>query len=108
MAARLAACGDETWVGLAKFLDGCESALQRSLITEVVADERKLPNPETQLADVTLKLRNQSLDQKIGALTQKISQLEITDTEKLQGLQEQQQLRQQRRTPLTPLEQEPF
>ena len=108
VAARLAAGEDGTWGGLAKFLDGCESAWQRSFITEAVADERALPNPEMQLTDVTLKLRNQCLDQKIGALTQKISHPESSDEQKIEWLQEQQQLRQQRRTPLNPLEQEPF
>ena len=106
--ARFAAYEDETWGSLAKFLDGCDSAEQRSLITEAVADERPMPNPEMQLADVTLKLRNQSLDQKIGALTQKISQPETSDAQKIQWLQEQQQWRQQRRAPLTPLENQPF
>ena len=80
---RLAAQRTETWHSLAEFLDGCESAEQRSLITEAVAEERKIPNPETQLADVTLKLRNQFLDRQIAALTQKISQPETGDDEKI-------------------------
>ena len=72
--ARLAAHEQGTWHDLAKFLDGHESALLRSLVTEAVAEERKIPNPETQLADVTLKLRNQFLDQRLGELMQKIGQ----------------------------------
>jgi DNA primase len=102
--ARLAACEHETWHSLAEFLDGCESALQRSLITEAVADERKMPNPETQLADVTLKLRNQFLDQQIAALTQTISSPETADAQKLEFLHEQQRLKQKKRSPLAPLE----
>jgi DNA primase len=101
--ARLAACEHETWHSLAEFLDGCESAAQRSLITEAVADERPLPNPQTQLADVILKLRNQFLDGQIATLTQKISQPEIGETEKLAALHEQQRLKQQKRSPLTAL-----
>ncbi|HEY2328487.1 MAG TPA: DNA primase [Verrucomicrobiae bacterium] len=54
VSARLAATETETWRGLAAFLAGIESPLTRSLITEAVADERPMPNPETQLADVTL------------------------------------------------------
>jgi DNA primase len=104
VAARLAACEHETWHGLAEFLDGCESALQRCLITEAVADERKLPNPETQLADVTLKIRNQFLDQQIAALTQKIGLPETGDAQKMDFLHEQQRLKQQKRSPLSPLE----
>ena len=101
---RLAAQEHETWHNLAEFLDSCESAEQRSLITETVAEERKIPNPETQLADITLKLRNQFLDQQIGALTQKISQPQTDDAQKLEFLQEQQRLKQQKRSPLAPLE----
>jgi DNA primase len=104
VAARLAACEHETWHGLAEFLDGCESALQRCLITEAVADERKLPNPETQLADVILKIRNQFLDQQIAALTQKIGLPEMGDAQKMDFLHEQQRLKQQKRSPLSPLE----
>jgi DNA primase len=102
--ARLAACEHEAWHSLAEFLDGCESALQRSLITEAVADERKMPNPETQLADVTLKLRNQFLDQRLGELMHRISQPETGDAQKIEFLHEQQQLKQQKRSPLVPLE----
>ncbi|HZI31700.1 MAG TPA: DNA primase, partial [Candidatus Binatia bacterium] len=102
--ARLAAQEHETWHNLAGFLDSCESAEQRSLITEAVADERQMPNPEIQLADVTLKLRNQFLDQRIAALTQKISSPETADVEKIQLLQEQQALKLQKRSPLAALE----
>jgi hypothetical protein len=93
----------ETWHSVAEFLDGCESAEQRSLITEAVAADRKIPNPETQLADMTLKLRNQFLDRQIGALAQKISQPEISDDERVGLLREQMKLKEQKRLPLAPL-----
>ena len=101
---RLAAQEHETWHSLAEFLEDCEDASQRSLITGAVAEDREIPNPEMQLADVTLKLRNQFLDRQIAALTQKISQPETPDTEKIRLLQEQQQLKQRKRTPLAPLQ----
>jgi DNA primase len=101
---RLAAQEHETWHNLAEFLDRCESAEQRSLVTEAVAEERKIPNPETQLADMTLKLRNQFLDRQIGALTQKISQPQTPDDEKVSLLREQMKLKEQKRSPLLPLE----
>jgi DNA primase len=101
---RLEAQEHETWHNLAEFLDHCESAEQRSLVTEAVAEERKIPNPETQLADVTLKLRNQFLDRQVGALTQKISQPEISDDEKVSLLREQMKLKEQKRSPLAPVE----
>ena len=100
---RFAAQEHETWHNLAEFLDSCESPEQRNLITEAVAEDRKIPNPETQLADVTLKLRNQFLERQIAALTQKISQPQIADDEKVALLREQMQLKELKRAPLSPL-----
>ena len=101
---RFAAQEHETWHNLAEFLDTCESAEQRSLITEAVAEDRKIPNPETQITDMALKLRNQFFDRQIGALTQKISQPQIADDEKVELLREQIKLKEQKRAPLSPLE----
>jgi DNA primase len=101
---RFAAQEHETWHNLAEFLDSCESAEQRSLITEAVAEDRKIPNPETQLADMALKLRNQFLDRQIGALTQKASQPETSEVERNEALLAREKLRTQKRLPLAPLE----
>jgi DNA primase len=101
---RLDAQTKETWKSLGAFLDECESAETKSLITEAVAEERKIPNPETQLADVVKNLRNQFFDRQIAALMQKSSQPEISDTEKIKFLCEQQKLREQKRAPLSQLE----
>ncbi len=103
VAHRLAAQTNETWKNLAAFLDECESPEMRGLVTEVVAEDRKIPNPEQQLADVTMKLRNQFLDRQIAALTQKASQPGVSDAEKVELLREQQKLREQKRAPLSPL-----
>jgi len=103
---RLAAQEHETWHSVAEFLDACESAEQRSLITEAVAQDRKIPNPETQLADVALKLRNQFLDRQIGALTQKVTQPELNDEERVALLREQMKLKELKRSPLLQLKAE--
>jgi DNA primase len=100
---RLAAQTNETWQSLGAFLDALDSAEMRNLVTEAVAEERKIPNPETQLADVTLKLRSQFLDRHITALTQRVSQPEISESDKIELLHEQQKLRDQKRAPLSPL-----
>jgi DNA primase len=99
---RLAAQTNESWKNLAAFLDGCETSGMRSLITEAVAEDRTIPNPEQQLVDVILRLRNQFLDRQIAALTQKASQPEISDAERIGLLQEQKNLREQKRAPLAP------
>jgi DNA primase len=101
MEQRLTGRKNEPWKSLGAFLDECNSPEMKSLITEAVAEDRKIPNPEQQLADVTLKLRNQFLDRQIAALTQKGSQPEISDAEKVKFLREQQNLREQKRAPLT-------
>jgi len=97
---RLVAQTKETWTNLATFLDGCETPEMRSLITEAVAEDRQIPHPEQQLADVTLRLRNQFLDRQIAALTQKVNLPETPETGKIELLREQQRLREQKRAPL--------
>ena len=97
---RLAAQTNETWKSLAAFLDECETPEMRALVTEAVAEDRKIPNPEQQLADVTLYLRNQFLDRQIAMLTQKASQPGISDAEKIELLRERDKLREQKRASL--------
>jgi DNA primase len=97
---RLAAQTNESWKNPAAFLGECETPEIRSLVTEAVAEDRKIPNPDRQLADVTLKLRNQFLDRQIAALTQKASQPETSEVGKIDLLREQQELRKQKRAPL--------
>ena len=97
---RLNAQKNETWKNLATFLDECDSPEMLSLVTEAAAEDRKMPNPEKQLADVVLKMRNQFLDRQIAAVTQKAGQPEISDAEKIQLLQGQKKLREQKATPL--------
>jgi DNA primase len=100
---RLAAQSDESWKSLAAFLDACDSAEMRSLVTEAAAEDRKIPNPDQQLADVAVKLRNQFLDRQIAALTQKVSQPGMPEAEQTELLRERETLRAQKRAPLPPL-----
>jgi DNA primase len=104
VAARLGAWKQETWRGFAEFLDGMESPLLRNLITEAVADGRTMPNPETQITDVTLKLRNQFHDQQIATLTQRAGMPDLTDEARVELLQELQRVKLLKRSPLTPLD----
>jgi DNA primase len=100
---RLAAQKNETWKSLAAFLDSCDSAEMRNLVTGAAAEDRKIPNPEQQLADVALKLRNQFLDRQIAALTQKVSQPGMPEAEQNELLREREKLRGQKREALSPL-----
>lgn len=89
-----------TWHNLAAFLDQSEAAEIRSLVTEAATQERPIPNPETQVADVILKLRNQFLDRQIAALMQKTALPECSDSQKIDLLQAQKKLRAQKASPL--------
>jgi DNA primase len=100
---RLAAQKSETWKSFAAFLDSCDSAEMRNLVTEAVAEDRKIPNPDQQLADVALKLRNQFLDRQIAALTQKVSQPGMPEAEQNELLREREKLRGEKRLPLSPV-----
>jgi len=92
------------WQGVPAFLAECESADMRGLITEVVAEDRKMPNCEQQLTDVILKLRNQCFDREQAASLQRANQPELTDAERVEELRRQQQFRALKRTPLAPLQ----
>jgi DNA primase len=91
------------WHGLAAFLDECEALSARSLITEAATEERKIPNPELQLSDLILKLRNQYLDRQLAVQSQKMSQPGISDEERLRLMQDFQLMREQKRQPLAPI-----
>jgi DNA primase len=97
---RLAAQTGESWKNLAAFLDECESSEMRGLVTEAVAEDRKIPNPDQQLGDVVLRLRNQFLDRQIAASIQRASQPETSETDRMELLRRQQELRQQKRASL--------
>ena len=97
---RLAAQTGETWKNLAAFLDECESSEMRALVTEAVAEDRKIPNPDRQLADVVTSLRNQFLDRQIAASIQRAGQPETSEADRMDLLRQQQELRQQKRAPL--------
>jgi DNA primase len=90
------------WQGVPPFLAECELAELRGLVTEVVAGDRKMPNPEQQLADVILKLRNQHFDREQAASLQRANQPAISEKDRIQELRLQQQFRALKRTPLTP------
>ena len=98
IAQRFAVQRDETWQNLGAFLDACDSSGIRSLVTEAVTEERKMPNLEQQIADVTLRLRNQFLDHRIAALTNQASQPEISEAERIVLFDERNKLRQQKQS----------
>ena len=100
---RLRAHREGTWRSIGALLDEFESPSVRSLITELISDEREIPNPDQQFADVVLRLRNQFADQQMAALTQQLSQPGLTAAQNVELLQHLQQWRQYKKQPLGPL-----
>jgi len=107
---RLAAHADQTWTGVAAFLTACDSDAMRQMVTEAVAEQRTIPNPAQQLADIMLRLRNQHIDRQLAALAHRANQSETSDAERVELLHQQQELRQLKRQPLQPIARpdEPF
>ena len=97
---RLAAHAQQTWNSVAAFLDECEVPHMRTLVTEAIAEPRPIPNPSQQLSDVALRLRNQFLDRQLAALMQRANQPECSDAQRLDLLQQQQELRRLKREPI--------
>jgi DNA primase len=91
---------DQSWTSLAAFLGQCEAPELQNLITEATMQERALPNPAQQLADVTLRLRNEFIDRQMAGLKHRVNQPETDETERLDLLRHQQALRQQKLQPL--------
>ncbi len=102
VARRIEAHGKGTWASLGAFLDECETPEMRSLITEAVTEDRPIPNPQQQLADVTLKLRNQFIDRQLMALIHQANQPELGDEARVELLKQQQELRQMKRQGIQP------
>jgi DNA primase len=90
---RLNAHKDATWRSVAAFLDEFEGAEMKNLITEVTVSERPLPNPEKQLADVALELRKDFMERQKAALTQRLGQPDLSETERIELLIRQQEIR---------------
>lgn len=91
-----------SWANLAAFLDDCENPALRSLITEAAADDRPVPNPPQQMADVIQRLRNQFIDRQLAALGNRAGQPELADEQRDGLLRQQQELRALKRQPLAP------
>ena len=100
---RMTAHTNQTWTTLAAFLHQCSEPEMQDLITEVAAEERPLPNPAQQLADVALKLRNRFIDSQMAALLVRLNQPTASEEERLQLSRQREQLRLRKREQLAAL-----
>jgi DNA primase len=92
---------DDSWHGMAEFLESCQDEALRQLATEVATFDRALPNPEQQLRDVVKTLRDQALDRAMRELARQVEQPGIGDDERLALARRGYELRLQKLQPLS-------
>jgi hypothetical protein len=74
----------------------------RNLITEAATEERPIPNPPQQLADVAMRLRNQFIDRELLSISHRTNQPDADDALKIQLLRRQKELRELKRVSMPP------
>ena len=84
---------DETWSGAAALLNQISDEATRSLVSELLAEARPIPNPRQQLGDIVVRLRNQSIDRQMAALLRQASVPDTDELERVHLLQQMQELR---------------
>lgn len=97
---RLAHHREGRWESPAAFLGELENPYLRSLVSEALADARKIPTPDVQLADVTTRLRNAWIENEIKRLTLHSALPNLDDAERITLLRQLQELRRLKRSPL--------
>ncbi len=104
LAARLTAQREGRWTGLPALLDTLDDEGARVLAAEAVAESAaKIPNPEQQLFDVLLRVRNTAMDRQLAELSRRMGDPAASEAEQLELLGAQQSLRRQKQEPLRPL-----
>jgi len=99
---RLSADTGGAWQGVAAFLHQCPAGEIHNMITEAAMENRPIANPQQQLSDIVLRLRNQFIDRQLSALTQRANQPGTTEEEHLDLIHRQQALRQLKKQLLAP------
>jgi DNA primase len=99
---RFQAATEATWRGLGALLDAFESEGAKQLITECAANEKPIPNPHIQIADVATRLRNLHIDQHRATLRQQMQQPGVTPDALTALLREDHDLRVLKQTPIPP------
>ena len=84
----------------AAILGEVEDVRAQSLITEALAEEKPLPKPEQQMADLTTRVRNQYLDRRMAAIMQRLADPTLNGEEMTKLLQEQKELRAAKAKPI--------
>lgn len=88
-------------LSVAALLEECSHPQAAGLITEAAAAERDIPNPAEQIETLTERVRNLALDREMADLIRQIGQPDVSDEQKLLLLKRQQEIRVEKRQPLS-------
>ncbi len=106
VAGRLSLEQTQSWQGVAAWLSEMENAAWKNLITELLVDNRPLPDPETLLKGsstrdgVVKNLRDNYIDRQLAALNQRLASGQLDDAATVELLQKKAQLNKLKQQPL--------
>ena len=101
---------NNSWPGLAQWVSELDNAGWRNLITQLLVDNRPLPNPEAWLkgsptrGGVVKNVRDGYIDRQLSALNQRLAAGGLDDAATLQLLEQKARLNQLKQQPLSPSE----
>jgi DNA primase len=87
--------------GGAALLADLENPGARSLVSEMLAENRPIPNPAQQIQDLLLRLRNRFLDARISSLNLQAGDPGLNDEQRVSLITGLGELRRQKREPIT-------
>ena len=94
--------GADAWRGAAALLSEIEDSRAQALASEAMAEQRKIPDPKAQIADILLTLRNQYIDRELASLNHLACQPDTPDEKQEEILRLQQDWKKMKRDPLIP------
>lgn len=107
--ARIASFRSDSWKGVAGFLDSIEDEAARGLVAEVVSDRKAITDPErvlkgnptyTDNRGILERLRGEFITRQLAELQQRANQPECGETDRIELLRQQAELRRLKRQPL--------
>lgn len=87
--ARLTAEAHDAWQGIAPFMDDLADDQAQHLVAKAAISDRPIPQPEQQLHDLLLRLRNAALDIELAAIASRAAHPETPEAERLELLRRQ-------------------
>src|SRR6185295_11971 len=100
--ARILSQREDSWKGVVSLLDQLDDEETRNLVTDAASDPKKIEDPEKALKGdpshgdkrgILERLRDEFLDRQLAALQHRANNPETPDSERLELLKQQQELR---------------